>query len=347
MLKAFDNKKSKGRKIDVGKDEDLLVHNLDPFMADYLKILQSKACRRLASKTQVRCQPENPHVRTRRVHTDEVIAVAATISEELGLNTWLCMAIAAGHDMGHPPYGHAGESVLSELGGKKFNHAIFSAVVAQDIERKGLGLNLSFETLEGILSHSRGGGKLTTATSKPEEYAVVLFADKIAYTFSDVNDAIRYDYLQEGHIPKSIQILGYRQRMRNDRCIRALVKESNEEGHVSFSKSKQAEVFNEIRNFMYEKVYNVIDWDTHKGILRKIHRFFSEIPEYSSIDPVIMTALMTDTEATRFADEFIVRTRKPDLDYMKKNFGVFEILPHLKDRGVTYSHADLSWGKGR
>jgi dGTPase len=343
MLARFDSFDSKGRRDDVDEDSTLLVNDLDPFMSDYLKILQSKAYRRLAYKTQVRCLPENPHVRTRSVHTNEVIAIATTISEKLGLNTLLCQAIAAGHDIGHTPYGHMTETVLSELGKKQFKHNIFSVVVAQHIERKGYGLNLNYETLEGILFHSRGDHDLMTDTSLPQEYNAVMYSDKIAYTFSDINDAIRYDYLTEHDLPKEINELGLKQRVRNDSCIRALIKESQEKGYVSFSESREAGIFCEVRDFMYKNIYEKVDWDVHKAILRRTYDFFSDIEECKGIDPVLAVALLTDPEVLKLGD-FILRTRKPEINQVR-HFGVFEILPYLKDKNIDYSNPDLGWGK--
>lgn len=339
MLKPFDIKDSKGQR---NKPfEKLLVHELDnPFMTDFLKIIQSKSCRRLAYKTQVLCLPENPHIRTRNVHTNEVIAISTTISEKLGLNTSLCQAIAAGHDIGHTPYGHLGEKILSELSGKQFRHSEFGVVVAQEIETRGFGLNLNYETLEGILYHSRRPEGLETDRTKPNEYAVVMFADKIGYTFSDLNDAQRYDYLTKKQIPNEVYELGENQRTRNDACIRALVKESNEKGYVSFSEGKEFEIFKELRKFMFDNVYHKIPLDLHKIILKQAYEFFES---KCSIDPVLAVALLTDKEMNRFG-EFMLETRKPDLDQIK-HFGVFEIIPHIEDKKIDYSNPDLSWGK--
>ncbi|MBR9691163.1 HD domain-containing protein [Candidatus Woesearchaeota archaeon] len=341
MLKAFDARDSRGRRDEY--DEDLLVHDLDIFTADELKILQSKAYRRLASKTQVLCFPSNPHIRTRSVHTNEVIAISTTISELLGLNTPLCRAIAAGHDIGHTPYGHVGEKILSELGNKdkKFEHQVYSVVVAQDIERKGLGLNLTYETLEGILLHSRGDKELKTEDNKPQEYAVVMYSDKIAYTFSDLNDAIRWGFLTEKDIPSAVNRLGKTQRRRNDNCIKALIRESREKGYVSFSEGKEFEIFNELKAFMYDKVYYKVNWDVHKAVLKQAYNIFSE--EFQDIDPIIILSLLTDREVNKLG--ILLLGTKIELREQIKNFGVFEITPYLKGKKIDYSNSDLSWGK--
>jgi dGTPase len=333
-MKPFDAKESKGRRDSY--DEDLLVHDMDPFEADYLKILQSKAYRRLAFKTQVICLPDNPHIRTRNVHTNEVISVATVISNKLGLNTNLCQAIAAGHDIGHTPYGHVGETVLSGLGGKPFNHNVFSVVVAQEIERKGKGLNLTYETLDGILLHSRGNNELKTDKEKPQEYAAVMYADKIAYTFSDLNDALRYGLLKEE--PKLVGMLGDSQRKRVDGCIVALIKESLEKEYVSFSGSLAFRVFDELKAFMYENVYHKMDWSLHKDILHKAYDFFNT----QGIDPIVAIALLTDKEANKLGQLFL-SSRKLSLEDIH-DFGVYEIIPYIKEKKIAYSSPSLEWG---
>jgi len=154
------------------KDEDD-DYNIDPLLKDYFKILESKALRRLNYKTQVwTCPTINYNIRTRRIHTDEVEATAIKIASMLNnkgfeINLNLCMAGALGHDIGHTPYGHEGERVLSKLEGKEFKHYIFSVIVAQSIERKGKGLNLTAATLETILNHSSGDKEMTINKQQP------------------------------------------------------------------------------------------------------------------------------------------------------------------------------------
>lgn len=352
-MKAFDFRESKGRR--KAYDEDLLVHDIDPFLSDYLKIIQSKAVRRLADKTQVLCFPENPHVRTRRVHTDEVVAVSSTISEKLGLNTKLCQAIAAGHDIGHTPYGHLGETVLSKIDNKPFKHYVFSAIVAEHIERKGFGLNLTYETLEGILNHSRGKDKLSLDNNILDEYNVVMYSDKIAYTFSDINDAVRYGYLNEENMPSEVKYLGDNQRQRNDKCIRALITESLDKGKVCFSSGEVFEMFSNIREFMYNEVYFKLDFDMHEQIIKKAYEyfaseeFFDNFSEYSyensgieieNIDPIVATALLTDREANKFGD-FILQTRKPSIHDIS-HFGVLEILPYISSKNIDIYSSTLN-----
>jgi len=333
-MQAFNPANTKGRR--KAYDEELAVHDLDPFMSDYLKIIQSKAHRRLAYKTQVMCSPENPHVRTRGVHTNEVLATATIISEMLGLNTKLCQAISAGHDIGHTPYGHLGERMLTELSGKPFRHNVFSVVVAQHIERKGYGLNLTHETLQGILYHSRGDKELVISKDMPQEYSVVMYSDKIAYTFSDMNDAIRYGYLTEEQAKEYVSSLGANQRVRLNSCIQALVNESRKKGYVSFTEGPVFEAFDRLKKFMYDNVYYRMDFTMHKEVLKKAYEFFESL----GYNPIIAIALMTDMEMNAFGN-FLIQNRKPDLHAIK-HFGVFEILPYLR-KDIDPNDPDLDW----
>jgi dGTPase len=309
--------------------------------------MQSKSFRRLNEKTQVMCNPRNSHVRSRGDHTLEVVSISGTIASYLRLNMNLSMAIAAAHDIGHTPYGHLGEKVFNELSGERFHHAVFGVVVAQEIETKGQGLNLCYETLEGMLNHSRGEHELTVNANKPPEYAVVMYADKIAYTFSDVNDAIRYEYLKEEDLPDCITILGKNPRERNDSCMRALIEESTRKGNVSFSEGEVFNAFNDVKTFMYDNVYHKMNLSLQEEVLKSAYNFISENPEfrqiYPNVDPIVCLALMTDNELAEIGELLLhsAKIRMRDIDH----FGVFEILPFIKDKKIDYSNPDLSWAK--
>lgn len=318
--------------------EDNLIE--DPFLNDYNKIIQSKAYRRLASKTQVMCFPNNPHVRTRLIHTNEVIATSVAIASQLGLNERLCMAIAAGHDIGHTPYGHLGESVLSTPD-KPFKHYINSVVVAQHIERQGNGLNLTKETLEGMLNHSRGAGELTVDSDSPQEYSVVMFADKIAYTFSDINDALRYGYLTPPQVPRCAQRLGWNQRAKVETVVKALVEESRKKGFVQFSEGEEFEDFDKLKKFMYAEVYPRIDVSVQNRILERVLDYFKMMPEFSKVDPVLAVSLLTDREVNYFGN-LLLESRVPSVAQIQ-HFGIFEIIDHLKGRDIDYTDPDLDW----
>ena len=197
---AFQNKMSKGRRFASEEDQDGWMFDflkLDPFMIDQQKIESSKAMRRLNSKQQVFSMPVNKHIRNRMSHTIEVASLSALIAKSLGLNVDLCVSIAKAHDVGHPPFGHSGEKFIKTVTRKNFHHAVYGAILLQEIERNGKA-NFSFEVLEGITFHSAEiipGGK-------PQEYSVIRLADKIAYVSHDINDAIR-----TGKISKDARIL--------------------------------------------------------------------------------------------------------------------------------------------
>jgi dGTPase len=328
---------------DPEKDDDGPYFNcLNPYQLDIIKITNSKAIRRLRDKAQVFAFPPNPHVRTRSVHTLEVVNTATIISEILGLNVLLAQAIAYGHDIGHAPYGHLGESIIMNLSGRKFRHEIFSAVVAMQIERKGKGLNLTREVLEGILRHSRGGKEMSIDADMLPEHAVVMLSDKIAYTFSDINDAKRFGYLEEVDVPRAGE-LGKNQRERTSNCIHALVKESAEKGRVAFSESEAAKIFSETRKWMYEHVYSEVDkiLSLQKEALRKTYEFFATDKYFADCDPAILLALLTDKEVTRLVEIFLV-SRHPRIDDIR-DFGVFETIERIRGRQIDIEQAKIDW----
>ncbi|NPE26558.1 HD domain-containing protein [Methanococcoides sp. SA1] len=311
----------------------------DSFKSDFFKILESKSFRRLSDKTQVWTSPDNPHVRSRAVHTYEVISLSSLIAERLGLNVWLCMAIAAGHDLGHPPYGHIGERTLSRLGKNSFRHEVNSVVIAQHIERRGFGLQLTYETLRGMLLHSRRGRKMDGMENELNEYSVVMYADKIAYTLSDLNDAMRKGYLSVEDVPDFGMRLGKTQRIRKERLVDALVAESLRKGRVCFGEGKIFEDFKRLRDFMYAEVYGKSDGPMNEVTIESICAYFERHEEFDGCDPILLTSLLTDREANRFGELF-VRSADPDVEELKM-LGIFEIIPHIRGKGIRYWDADL------
>ena len=180
------------------------------YQRDTDRIVHCKAFRRLMHKTQVFLRPEGDHYRTRMTHTLEVARIARTIARALRLNEDLAEAAAMGHDLGHTPFGHAGEKALSECLGKPFRHNEQSLRVVDVLENDGMGLNLTYEVRMGILGH-------TTGARDPEtlEGQIVRRADKIAYVNHDIDDAIRAGILCDRDIPRSISvILGENHRQR-------------------------------------------------------------------------------------------------------------------------------------
>ena len=342
--KAFATKNSRGRRNLSIDDDEPYFNCVSQFRIDNDKILNSKARRRQEDKTQVLCDPENPHICTRSRHTNEVVSIVIKIAEILGLNVSLCEAIAQGHDIGHTPYGHLGEKFLSEITGKHFRHEIFGVVIAQHIERKGNGLNLSYEVLEGMLNHSKGKLALSINPDLPLEYAVMMISDKIAYTFSDINDALRYNYLTESELPKEVSSLGKNQRERILYCIFSLIRESFEAGTISFSQSETAKKFEKIRQWLYENYYNRINGDMQKIVLEKTYRFLSSDSFFDDCDPAMLLALLTDKELNALAQKVFLRGKKPQKEDLA-NFGIMEIIPYARGKEICLTDPDLTWGK--
>lgn len=293
------------------EDEKGIYLGQDPFWVDAQKILNSKSFRRLEGKTQVWPLAENPLVRNRLTHTMEVYSIAVTIARILGLNEWLAGAIALAHDLGHTPFGHLGERMLSKIlnhrlgNNRDFRHAEFSVVVAQEIERKGQGLNLMPIVCDGIKYHSRGSGEMTLLENVLQEFQVVMYADKLAYTFSDISDVLRVGFLDESRLPDILKLFGSNQRECMNTIVMALVEESLSAGKVVFQNSVIAKAFIDLRAWMYKNLYHVLDGEEYRQSLeKKVNDAFSflslVIPKSSNAIAVIAT--MTDYEVLRVAD---------------------------------------------
>jgi dGTPase len=293
---AFQASNSKGRSFPEEKEMNILGLINDPFWVDEQKILSSKSFRRLGGKTQVFPLNSNALCRNRLTHSLEVKSIAEIISEILGLNTNLVKAIALAHDVGHTPFGHLGEEFLSSLSKEGFRHESFGPFLLEKIERKGLGLNLSLETLEGIRHHSNKGRRITIKNSIPLEYTVVMLADKLAYTFSDVNDCLRTKRLEISDLPKNLFLLGKNQREWLNSCIKALCLESSEKKKISFSDSKEAKILRSLRRWMFKNVYKEEARKENTEHLERVH-IFLEKTLFPCYDPVKILALMTDQEA--------------------------------------------------
>lgn len=326
---AFKNEETLGRRFEDDEEISFFGNMFNPFKLDVEKIRQSKAFRRLGDKTQVFPVNSTAHVRNRLIHTNEVVSLSYFMAEILGLNSDLAQAIALGHDIGHTPYGHLGERSLSYLSGKKFSHAVMGVVTAQKVERKGLGLNLSFETLEGILNHSRGGAEASINNGVSAEASLVMLADKIAYTFSDVNDALRLGHLKEKGLPKSVKFFGSNQRERLAKTIYALVSESASLGKLSFSTSPEANNFYQLRDWMYRNLYLVLDGEDNRqrllSELAEIGEFFTEDFSLGINDKFLALAILTDSEAKKLS--WKKRGVKSLEDFEKEGF--WEILKSL------------------
>jgi len=215
-------------------------------------------------------------------------------------------------------------------------------VIAQHIARGGKGLNLAFETLEGILNHARGGGPLTIDLTKSDGYSVVMFSDKISYTFADINDSIRYGYLDESSIPIAARELRKNQMERTFKCVESLIKESAEKRRVSFSKGKIFDMFRETRDSMFKNVYSKIQREIQMKILEKTFDFLHE-PSFDGYDPVVLLSLLTDPEVNLIGEMF-VKTKRPTLERLQ-DYGINELIPDLKGKKIDYNDPGLDWAK--
>ena len=219
------------------------------FQRDTDKIVHSKSFRRLMHKTQVFLQPEGDHYRTRMTHTLEVTRIARTIAKALKLNEDLAEAIAMGHDLGHTPFGHAGEVALTEAMGKPFRHNEQSLRVVDFLENDGDGLNLTYEVRMGILGH--------TGPHIPEtlEGKIVRWADRVAYVNHDIDDAIRAGILKPEDIPGFVRKnLGQTHSSRINTLVCDMITVSRESGEIAFSPEVE-KALNDLREFMFQRVY--------------------------------------------------------------------------------------------
>ena len=271
-LAAFSDQ-SKGRpRQEEPREEDVRTC----YQRDIDRIVHSKAFRRLMHKTQVFLRPEGDHYRTRMTHTLEVTRIARTITLALGLNEDLAEAIAMGHDLGHTPFGHAGEVALSKCIGKPFRHNEQSLRVVDVLEKDGKGLNLTYEVRNGILCH--------TGDPWPEtlEGMIVRRSDQIAYVNHDIDDAIRAGILTDADIPRDItNILGHNHRDRVNTLVCDAIRTSREAGEVCLSPAVDKALKN-LRSFMFEHVYRN---PVAKGQERKAQDMLQRMFEYYITHP--------------------------------------------------------------
>jgi dGTPase len=248
------------------------------FQRDIDRITHSKAFRRLKHKTQVFLQPEGDHYRTRLTHTLEVSRIGRTIARALRLNEDLTEAIALGHDLGHTPFGHAGERALNEIlvgdGGYKHNHQ--SLRIVERIERDGQGLNLTHEVRDGILCHT--GDKY----SETAEGDIIRIADRIAYINHDVDDAIRAGILNSTDIPGEItRAFGTHYGGLIDTLILDMIDESNKQGKITFSPQTSI-LFNTFYDFMFNRVYINMKAKSEES---KVHGIIHALFEHYAANP--------------------------------------------------------------
>ena len=233
-----------------GRDKEEPQCDIRPvFQRDRDRILHSKSFRRLKNKTQVFLTPKGDHYRTRLSHTLEVSQNARTIAKALRLNEDLVEAIALGHDLGHTPFGHAGESILNKVYEGGFKHSRQSVRTVEKLEKDGEGLNLTWEVRDGILNHQ------TSSMPHTLEGKIVRLSDKIAYVNSDFDDAIRAQLLCEDDIPLEIRkTLGFDTRSRLDHLIHDIITHSHNQNDILMSE-ECSEALLDLRKFMFENLY--------------------------------------------------------------------------------------------
>lgn len=245
------------------------------YQRDRDRIIHCKAFRRLKHKTQVFLSPESDHYRTRLTHTLEVAQIARTIARALRLNEDLTEAIALGHDLGHTPFGHAGERALQELTNTGFTHYEQSVRVCERLEKNGRGLNLTAEVLDGILHHTRGEEAHTL------EGRIVRTADRVAYINHDIDDAVRAGVIAESDIPRDIvRTLGDTKSRRINTLVEAIVKNS---GDTIKMDSETEKYYDRLHEFLFESVYKnpVAKSEETKvsGIVEGLIKYFLKNPE--------------------------------------------------------------------
>ncbi len=252
------------------------------YQRDRDRILHSKAFRRLKDKTQVFMSPKGDHYRTRLTHTLEVSQTARTIARALDLNETLTEAIALGHDLGHTPFGHAGEHALNRMMEGGFRHYEQSIRVVDVLEKDGKGLNLTYEVKDGILNHG------TKNMPETLEGKIVRLSDKIAYINHDIDDAIRGGVLREEDLPKAeTDILGHKVTERIDTMIRAMVTASEGKNDI-LMEQEVYHAMRSLRTFMFEHVYQseVCKTEDEKvryiieGLVGHYRKNVDELPEF-------------------------------------------------------------------
>lgn len=286
------------------------------YQRDSDRILHSKSFRRLMHKTQVFLQPEGDHYRTRMTHTLEVARIARTITRALRLNEDLAEAIAFGHDLGHTPFGHAGEVALTEVMGEPFRHNEQSLRVVDVLEKDGQGLNLTYEVRMGILGHS-------SHSRMPEtlEGQIVRKSDQIAYINHDIDDAMRAGILTEADIPAQIaEILGHSHSQRINTLVENMIENTMLTGALGMQPDV-AQAMDQLRTFMFARVYTN---PVAKGEESKAKDMLCRLFEYYMKNP------------ERLPPDFL-----PQLDFDGMERIVCDYIAGMTDRYAVYKYSEL------
>ena len=285
------------------------------FQKDRDRIIYSKAFMRLKNKTQVFFSPEGDHYRTRLTHTLDVSQVARSIARMLCLNEDLAEAIALGHDLGHTPFGHAGERCLDKLSSHGFKHNQQSLRVVDVLEKDGKGLNLTYEVRDGIVNHKMSGNPQTLVGQ------VVSFADRIAYISHDIDDAIRAGVIEFSDLPaKAIKKLGKSTSARINIAIGSIARASYGKDKVTMEDDIFA-ALNEVRSFMFERVYQtpsaIKEEETAFNMLSAMYNYFS-------------------THIDRLPERYIKLLKKYDIDTV-----LCDYLSSMTDRYAVYTFENI------
>ena len=268
------------------------------FQRDRDRIIHCNAFRRLKHKTQVFLSPDSDHYRTRLTHTLEVSQIARTIAIGLALNEDLTEAIALGHDLGHTPFGHAGERALSAVLPGGFRHYEQSLRVVDKLENGGRGLNLTFEVRDGIVCHTRGKEADTL------EGRIVKLADRIAYINHDIDDAIRGGVLREESLPPDVRrVLGESKSKRINTLVLSAIRNTKDE--VALDDDVQA-AFDILHEFMFDRVYtNPVCKSEEKKAIAMIEQLFSFFVEHPDELPNEYISIAWQEGAQRAAADYI------------------------------------------
>lgn len=284
------------------------------FQRDRDRIIHCKSFRRLKRKTQVFLSPEGDHYRTRLTHTLEVAQIARAIARSMNLNEDLTEAAALGHDLGHTPFGHAGERALNEIASCGFKHYEQSVRTAQKIEKNGKGLNLTFEVADAIMCH-------TNMVASTIEGRIIEIADKIAYINHDIDDAIHAGIITENDLPeKPIKLLGNKTSKRISSMIYAVVTDPTRSLKMP---PEIREAFDTLHSFMFERVYyNPVakgEEGKAKDIVKYLYAYFlghpDKLPELyqklaqeDGLERAVCDYIagMSDTYAVHYYEELVI-----------------------------------------
>ena len=284
------------------------------YQRDRDRIIHSKAFRRLMHKTQVFLSPIGDHYRTRMTHSLEVMQLSRSIARGLSLNEDLAEAIALGHDLGHSPFGHAGEDALTQVWseyepGARFIHSQQSLRVVELLERRGdmPGLNLTLEVLDGIAKHSKHKGALAGYADIPStlEGQIVRYADRLAYINHDIDDAVRAGIIAESDLPsEAIAVLGHRGPLRIATVVEDMIAQCQGRNEIRLSEPV-LDAVEAVKEFMFARVYfneaAKLEEPKAQNVVRQLFRYYmehlDELPEMYREEP-----LSSDSPARRVCD---------------------------------------------